>query len=693
MSESLNLLIGLAMGLNLVALGSSRLPSLIRTAAMQGAVLGVMPLLIERPPHLFLITVALATMGVKGLVIPHLLRRAMRAANIERDLEPLIGYLPALLLGATGTIGAVALARWLPLLPEHRGLLLLPGAMATVFSGFLLLIGRAKAISQVCGYLILENGIYLFGLHAHPFHAAVGRRRHPPGPDGGGFRDRHRRRPDPARVRFARHAQTHGASRMKELLLIIVPLAAALAAALWPWNRTRPWLLPIGGVAHATLAGWLLLAPPIVPAHGWFGFDPLARAVLPAVSLLFLACAAYGVPYLQLRAERSNRVFVAGFLAALGLMSAAHMARHLGLLWIATEAVTLSSVPLLHFNNTPRAFEATWKYLLVGGTGIALSLLGSFCLGYASLHGGGQGDLTFAALMAQGPALSRPWVLIAWALLLVGYGTKMGLAPMHTWKPDAYGEAPGIVGAMLAGGVTTVAFTAVLRVRAVVDAAGAGDVASRTLLGIGLFSTFVAALFLLGTRDFKRMLAYSSVEHMGILSLGAALGGAGVWAALFHVWNNSVTKGALFLSAGNIRRAGGGRTTDEVSGMALLTPKSAALFVAGLFAVTACPPFGPFFSELLVVRTLFERHHELVAAAFLVCLLLAFCGLTRVVFAIVHGRPREAVRQHARRFPETMGVVLPPLVLLGVALWLGLATPHVLREAWTAAVTQLFPAP
>ena len=142
-------------------------------------------------------------------------------------------------------------------------------------------------------------------------------------------------------------------------------------------------------------------------------------------------------------------------------------------------------------------------------------------------------------------------------LLLVGYGTKMGLAPMHTWKPDAYGEAPGIVGAILAGGVTTVAFTAILRVRAVVGAAGEGAIADRTLLVIGLFSMLVAALFLLGTRDFKRMLAYSSVEHMGILSIGAALGGAGVAAALFHVWSNGLTKGALFLSAGNIRRAAG----------------------------------------------------------------------------------------------------------------------------------------
>jgi len=310
---------------------------------------------------------------------------------------------------------------------------------------------------------------------------------------------------------------------MSHLLLIVVPLAGAAIAAVWPGNSTRPWLLPVFGFAHVVLAFWLFIKPPVVAPGDWFGFDPLARAVLPVVSLLFLVCAAYAVSYLRIRSERPNRVFVAMLLIVLGLLSAGHQARHLGLLWIATEAVTLATVPLLHFNGTPRAFEATWKYLLVGGTGIAFSLLGSFCLGYASLYGGGAGDLTFTALVAQGPALSRPWVLIAWVLLLVGYGTKMGLAPMHTWKPDAYGEAPGIVGAMLAGGVTTVAFTAVLRVRAVVEAAGAGAVANRTLLVIGLFSILVAALFLLSARDFKRMLAYSSVEHMGILSIGAAL--------------------------------------------------------------------------------------------------------------------------------------------------------------------------
>jgi hydrogenase-4 component F len=284
-------------------------------------------------------------------------------------------------------------------------------------------------------------------------------------------------------------------------------------------------------------------------------------------------------------------------------------------------------------------------------------------------------------------------VLIAWVLLLAGYGTKMGLAPMHTWKPDAYGEAPGIVGAMLAGGVTTVAFTAILRVLGVVAAAGAETIALRTAGAIGVFSVLVAALFLLGTRDFKRMLAYSSVEHMGILMLALSLGRPGLWAALFHVWTNSLTKGSLFLSAGNLRRAAGARTCDEVSGMSALCPYSSALFVAGLFAVTACPPFGPFFSELLVLRTALAGGHGVTALLFLVGLLFAFFGLTRLVFAVVDGRPRTAAITSARSLRESPGVLWPSLLLLVLSVWLGLALPPVLPEAWTAATQLIFPLP
>jgi hydrogenase-4 component E len=164
MNAAVNLLVGVAMGLNLLALASSRLPSMIRTVAVQGMVLGAIPLLMEHRFDWLVAGVAAVTIAVKGFVIPGLLRRAMRVARIEREIEPFIGFVPSLLLGAAGTIAAVAAARALPLLPEHRDTLLVPGALASVLTGFVLLIGRVKAIAQVAGYLILENGIYLFGL-------------------------------------------------------------------------------------------------------------------------------------------------------------------------------------------------------------------------------------------------------------------------------------------------------------------------------------------------------------------------------------------------------------------------------------------------------------------------------------------------------------------------------------------------
>lgn len=174
---NLNVLVGLAMGLNLLALGSSRLPSLIRAMSLQGVVLGILPLLIERELDWRIALVAIATIIGKGMIIPGLLRRAMRTANIEREIEPFIGFVPSLLLGAGGAIAALALAQTLPLLPEHAGSLLVPGSIASILTGFILLIGRVKAISQVCGYLILENGIYLFGLlliHSMPLLVEAG---------------------------------------------------------------------------------------------------------------------------------------------------------------------------------------------------------------------------------------------------------------------------------------------------------------------------------------------------------------------------------------------------------------------------------------------------------------------------------------------------------------------------------------
>src|SRR6266581_8109323 len=333
--------------------------------------------------------------------------------------------------------------------------------------------------------------------------------------------------------------------------LIILPLLAAALAAIVRSDRLRPWLLPPVGLAHLTLTILALLHPDSVAVTRWLALDPPGRIVLLIVSGLFFICSIYSVGYLRYRGELSNRIFCVALLIFLAATTLVICSRHLGLMWVAIEATTLATAPLIYFNRTPRSIEATWKYLLVGSVGIALALLGSFFLAYAAVQQGVNSSLLFDDLLRHAPMLSKPWLHAAFVLLFIGYGTKMGLAPMHTWKPDAYGEAPGIVGTLLAGGVTSCAFLAILRVYQICQAGAEAEFAREMMIFIGLLSMAVAAVFMTRQRDFKRMLAYSSVEHMGILVLGIGIGGLAVYGALLHLVNNAVTKGVLFLSAGN----------------------------------------------------------------------------------------------------------------------------------------------
>jgi hydrogenase-4 component F len=418
---------------------------------------------------------------------------------------------------------------------------------------------------------------------------------------------------------------------------------------------------------------------------GWLVLDKLGRVALPLVSVLFFVCSLYVPTYLRLRPHRPNRVFCGALLAFLAMMTLITESHHLGLMWVALEANTLASAPLLYFNQNTRSLEATWKYLLIGAVGIALALLGSFFLAYAALHAGRDGSLLFDDLVREAPLLSRPWLHTAFVVLLVGYGTKMGLAPMHTWKPDAYGEAPGLVGALLAGGLTTCAFVALLRFYQICAAAGEGSFARELMVAIGLFSMAVAGVFMARQRDYKRMLAYSSVEHMGILVFGIGIGGLAAFGSLLHLVNNALAKGVMFLAAANIHRAFGSKTTDRVGGALMRVPASAALFLAGFFAVTGSPPFGPFLSEFTILRGAISAGQYGVAATFLVLLFVVFVGMGGTVLAVVQGQPREDLPETT--FRDGPGTVGPPLVLLIAVIVLGVWVPPPLDRALQEAAT------
>jgi hydrogenase-4 component F len=467
------------------------------------------------------------------------------------------------------------------------------------------------------------------------------------------------------------------------LFVVLAPIALAAVALAAPSNRRRPIVLLAGALLHAGGIAALFLSPPPARAGAWLAFDPLAKVTLLTTTVLFLAASVYAQGYLARRADKDNRVFVGGLLFLLGAMTTVALSHHLGLSWVAIEATTLGSAPLIYFNRTARSLEATWKYLLICSLGIALALLGTFFLALSGAGPGGPQSLLVEDLVKAGPALSRPWVRAAFVFLLVGYGTKMGLAPLHSWKPDAYGEAPGVLGALLAGGLTNFAFLSIVRVFQVTRAAGDDAFARDALVGLGLLSIALAAVFVVGQRDFKRMLAYSSVEHMGILALGIGLGGAATGGAFFHAMNNGLTKGVLFLSAGNIHRAFGSKVTDDVRGAARRLPVSGPLFLAGFLAVTGSPPFSPFFSEFAILNGAFGEGRFVVGGLFLALLAVIFVGMAATVLAVVQGDPGDAPRVEG--MGDSWLTAAPPFALLLLVLGLGLFLPAGLRDLFGAA--------
>ena len=474
-------------------------------------------------------------------------------------------------------------------------------------------------------------------------------------------------------------------------LLIGFPLLMAAVTFAAPSNRWRPWLLPIGALGHLGLAMSAVFAPataaPIEGLEGWLLLDALGKLVLGFLAVLFFLLSLYAPGYLAIRSDRPNRIICANLFAALAMMTLVTLSHHLGLMWVAMEAMTLVSAPSIYFNHNSRSLEATWKYLLVGSVGIALALLGSFFLAYSSLKAGRESTLLFDQLIKDAPHLAPKWLHAAFVLLFVGYGTKMGLAPMHTWKPDAYGEAPGMVGALFAGGVTSCAFLALLRIYQICRVGPEADAARQIMVCMGLLSMAFGAVFVVRQRDFKRMLAYSSVEHMGILILGIGIGGTAIYGALLHLINNGLTKGVMFLSAGNIHRAYGSKFTDDVRGAMQRVPLSGALFLTGFLALTGSPPFGPFISEFTIVNGAIESGQYLVAGLFLSLLGIVFVGMGVTVLAVVQGKPLEGTPETG--FHDNVSTGAPILLFLALVLMLGLYIPPPLQALLQEAAALL----
>ncbi len=460
------------------------------------------------------------------------------------------------------------------------------------------------------------------------------------------------------------------------LFLILLPLLGAAVAFLLSKGRSRKIVLAGTSLVHLIGVVSVWKFSPATWFHGFLGMDVLGRLILTVVSILFAAVSFYLWGYLKDEEERSNRVFVTSLLLFLSAMTLVTMARHMGLLWIAIEATTLFSAPLINFTRSPQSVEAMWKYLLICSVGIAMALLGTLFL---AVSAAGTGTVLLDVLLDHAALFSVPWLKLSVIFLFVGYGTKMGLAPMHTWLPDAHSEAPSPVSALLSGVLLNCAFLGILRVFQICVAAGQTAFAQDLLLVMGLLSLAVASIFVIGQTDYKRMFAYSSVENMGILAIGIGLGGSGLYGSLFHAVNNAFAKGMVFLVTGNLYQIYQSKKVNDVKGLLANYPITGIFLVMGFLAVTGVPPFGTFYSELMILDAAIRSGHFWVAFFYVLFLAVIFIGIAQSVLKMLCGDIKEQRAGQAKK--ENIKLIIPILFLGLIVLMLGLYMPSFLDNA------------
>jgi hydrogenase-4 component F len=320
-------------------------------------------------------------------------------------------------------------------------------------------------------------------------------------------------------------------------------------------------------------------------------------------------------------------------------MLAVSVVNNIGLMWVGIELTTIISALLVGLYNKESTLEAAWKYLIMGSVGISFALLGIIFLYLARAHLAIESfdALNWTALMQASAQLNPRWAITAFVFVLVGYGTKAGLAPMHFWLPDAHSQAPSPVSAVLSGVLLNTALYGLLRIYAITNNTFHSQ-ASEYLIYFGLFSVLVPIAFILVQHDLKRMLAYSSVEHMGIIVLGLGLGGAwGIYGALLHMFNHSMAKTLLFMAAGNLNQKYHTKQIERIFGAVKAMPVTGAVFLLAAFAILGMPPFNIFVSEFILMLAGFQSGHFAVTVLFIFALALIFIGMARYALKIAFG--------------------------------------------------------
>jgi hydrogenase-4 component F len=474
-------------------------------------------------------------------------------------------------------------------------------------------------------------------------------------------------------------------------LILLVPFMTGLLVLVLPWGPSIGRLMSTSALAVLAMGIALSVTtsshPPLTSLHGALRADALSSFMVVVIGVVSLLAAlqttrAMNHEILSGSTQRQASSYSVLFQVFVTCMLAAVLAANLGVMWIAVEATTISTTFLVNHRRSEKSFEAAWKYVILCSVGIALAFLGTVLVYFAALHASGGthsvATLDWTSLMRLAPRLDPSVVRLALALLVLGYGTKVGLAPMHSWLPDAHSQAPAPISALMSGVLLTVAFYALLRFKAIADIALGTSFPRYLFIVAGLASLLVASAMLIAQRDYKRMLAYSSVEHMGLLTLGAAAGSPlAIAAVLLHILGHGMTKSVLFLASGEIHHDEGTTAIAKVNSLISRKPMLGGIFGFAMLALLGFPPFSLFVSELNMARAELDAGLWWVVLISLGCLGVIFASMASHARTMLLGPSEERTSGDAPR-----SVVMPLVgalfacAAIGVSSWPLLSLLH-----------------
>lgn len=473
-------------------------------------------------------------------------------------------------------------------------------------------------------------------------------------------------------------------------ILMIFPLALGVLMLILRKRAFNKFALVFYSILHFVLSSYLVFFvenPMVQPIGQYFAVDPLNKVFLIILSFVFLMVTIYNIGYSKhmrrLDIKVNNKAFLYELMISVFVwaMSAAILCTDLGIAWVFVEATTLSSAYLIYFNKTKDSIEAAWKYVFMCSIGIALAFVGIIFLNIASLD---FNTLNYAELAeaAKTGIFNSFWLKLAFVFILFGFGTKMGLAPVHFWLPDAHSESPSPVSALLSAALLNSAFLVILRVFNILNAANCSGYGRIILALTGFLSLFVTAVFVYHIKNYKRMLAYSSIENMGILAIGTALGGLGYLAVILHLIGHSLAKASFFLTSGNILELYETKNIKSVRGLMKADKKTGWLWILSFLGICAFPTSVLFISEFLIIKTMILKGQYFACGAFVLLLTVIIYGMARVVIKMTYGEINDEKRDLIEngRGKITLFMYFPQVVMLAIVFILGIYVPNFLND-------------